>query len=273
MEAEIVAMVVNMYNGGPKACGTTTSGGTESILMAVKTMRDWARETKGITEPEMVIPVTAHAAFDKAGNYFGVKVFHAPVEEESRKVNVNAVRRMVTRNTIMVRKEAVEWAREERKRRTGLGKRKALGKSMRKALGKSMRKKALGMRKAGRGKSCVLFLFPWATSFRCHCPPSYCFLISSFISPSTRHRSSIALSASLSASLISHPLTFSLHPCPLRLFARLLARRPTSRTAPSTTSRRWPRLPAATTLACTWTAASAASSSPSWRRLGTCAEF
>lgn len=52
MEAEIVAMCLRMYNN-PDGAGTTTSGGTESIIMAVKTHRDWARDVKGITEPEM----------------------------------------------------------------------------------------------------------------------------------------------------------------------------------------------------------------------------
>lgn len=52
MEAEIVAMCLRMYSN-PYGAGTTTSGGTESIIMAVKTHRDWARAVKGITEPEM----------------------------------------------------------------------------------------------------------------------------------------------------------------------------------------------------------------------------
>lgn len=52
MEAEIVAMCLNLYNN-PGGAGTMTSGGTESIIMAVKTHRDWARAVKGITEPEM----------------------------------------------------------------------------------------------------------------------------------------------------------------------------------------------------------------------------
>ena len=55
MEAEIVAMVLKMYNN-PNGAGTTTGGGTESIIMAVKTHRDWARARKGITEPEMYVP-------------------------------------------------------------------------------------------------------------------------------------------------------------------------------------------------------------------------
>lgn len=53
MDAEIVAMVLDMYHAPNSAGGTTTSGGTESILMACKAYRDWARNEKGITEPEM----------------------------------------------------------------------------------------------------------------------------------------------------------------------------------------------------------------------------
>ena len=53
MESEVVSMVVKMYNGGPDCCGSMTSGGSESIMMSMKTHRDWARDTKGITEPEM----------------------------------------------------------------------------------------------------------------------------------------------------------------------------------------------------------------------------
>ena len=52
MEAEVVAMCLRMYNN-PTGAGATTSGGTESILMSVKTHRDWARAVKGIYEPEM----------------------------------------------------------------------------------------------------------------------------------------------------------------------------------------------------------------------------
>ena len=53
MEAEIVSMCLKMYNAPSSAAGAMTSGGTESIIMAVKTYRDWARKVKGITEPEM----------------------------------------------------------------------------------------------------------------------------------------------------------------------------------------------------------------------------
>jgi sphinganine-1-phosphate aldolase len=55
MEAEIVAMCLKMYRGPSGSAGTMTSGGTESIIMAVKTYRDWARATKGIKEPELYV--------------------------------------------------------------------------------------------------------------------------------------------------------------------------------------------------------------------------
>lgn len=53
MEAESVSMVLSMYNAPATGCGTMTSGGTESILMACKTYRDMYKDLKGINNPEM----------------------------------------------------------------------------------------------------------------------------------------------------------------------------------------------------------------------------
>ena len=101
-EAEIVAMTADMLGGaGQDVCGTVSSGGTESIMLAMKTYRDKAREEKGITQPEMIVPVTAHAAFDKASQYFNIKTVHIPVDENFR-ADVNAARRAITRNTIVI---------------------------------------------------------------------------------------------------------------------------------------------------------------------------
>ena len=101
-EAEIVAMTGNMLSGaGLDVCGTLSSGGTESIMLAMKTYRDWARETKGITKPEMIVPVTAHAAFDKASQYFNIKTIHVPVDENFR-ADVDAVRKAITSNTVVI---------------------------------------------------------------------------------------------------------------------------------------------------------------------------
>ena len=61
-----------------------TSGGSESILTAVKAARDWARRTRGVRHPEMVVGVSAHAAFVKAAEYFGVKLVRVRVGPEQR---------------------------------------------------------------------------------------------------------------------------------------------------------------------------------------------
>ena len=103
-ESEIVAMTASMLGSQGTAddiCGAVSSGGTESILLAMKTYRDWAKETKGITRPEIVIPATAHAAFDKAGEYFHIKVNHIPVDSDFR-VDVQQVKKAITNNTIAV---------------------------------------------------------------------------------------------------------------------------------------------------------------------------
>ncbi|KAF8482574.1 PLP-dependent transferase [Russula ochroleuca] len=108
MEAEIVAMCLRMYNN-PTGAGATTSGGTESILMSVKTHRDWARAVKGIFEPEMVVPASVHAAFDKAAAYFNIKLHSIPVDPESRQVDLKLVRRAINSNTIMVAGSAINF--------------------------------------------------------------------------------------------------------------------------------------------------------------------
>ena len=101
-EAEVVAMTANMLSAdrtSDEIVGTVTSGGTESILLAMKTYRDWARETKGSIEPEIVAPSTAHAAFTKAGDYFGIKVVRIPVGADFR-ADVPATRKAINENTI-----------------------------------------------------------------------------------------------------------------------------------------------------------------------------
>ncbi|XP_076830746.1 sphingosine-1-phosphate lyase 1 isoform X2 [Brachyhypopomus gauderio] len=101
MEAEVVRMTCSLFNGGPDSCGTVTSGGTESILMACKAYRDLAYE-RGIKHPEIIAPMSVHAAFDKAAHYFGMKLIHIPLDEKTMKVNVQAMRRAISKNTAML---------------------------------------------------------------------------------------------------------------------------------------------------------------------------
>jgi glutamate/tyrosine decarboxylase-like PLP-dependent enzyme len=108
-EAEIVAMTSAMLHGDaltPQACGTVTSGGTESILLAMRTYRDHARATRGVTEPEIVAPVTAHAAFDKAAQYFGMRLVKTEVGADMR-ADPAAVAAAITDRTVAVVGSAV----------------------------------------------------------------------------------------------------------------------------------------------------------------------
>jgi glutamate/tyrosine decarboxylase-like PLP-dependent enzyme len=101
-EAEVVAMTAGLLGGGEQAAGNMTSGGTESILMAVKTAREWARARyPAKTAPEMILPETAHPAFEKAAHYFSVKAVHIPVLADYR-ADVEAARAAITPQTILM---------------------------------------------------------------------------------------------------------------------------------------------------------------------------
>lgn len=79
-----------------------TSGGTESIIMACKACRDYGREKRGINRPEIVLPRSAHAAFDKAGSYLGIRLKHIDLDSDTMCVNIKSMKKAITRNTIMV---------------------------------------------------------------------------------------------------------------------------------------------------------------------------
>ncbi len=101
-ETEIVAMTAGLLGGDASTAGNVTSGGTESLLCAVKTARDWARaKHPEIAAPELLMPVTAHPAFEKAAEYFGVRVVKAPVRTDFR-ADVEAMRAAITPNTILM---------------------------------------------------------------------------------------------------------------------------------------------------------------------------
>lgn len=109
-EAEVVSMTAHMLGGDGDVCGNMTSGGTESILMAVKTAREWAKENMPqVKNPEMVLPVTAHPAFDKAAHYFNVKVVHTPIGKDYR-ADVSAMQKAITKNTILLVGSAAQYA-------------------------------------------------------------------------------------------------------------------------------------------------------------------
>ncbi len=101
-ETEVVSMAIDLLGGDAHAVGNMTSGGTESILMAVKTARDWARANKPeIAVPEMILPRSAHPAFQKAAHYFDVRPVTTPLTLDYR-ADVDAVQEAITPNTILI---------------------------------------------------------------------------------------------------------------------------------------------------------------------------
>lgn len=83
-EGEIISMALGLLGGdaaqgeGDAPCGVVTFGGSESLFEVLLVYRERGRE-RGIAEPEVVMPVTAHVGFDKAAHYLGVKLVHVPI--------------------------------------------------------------------------------------------------------------------------------------------------------------------------------------------------
>ncbi|KAJ4975060.1 hypothetical protein NE237_008234 [Protea cynaroides] len=105
-EGEVVAMTAALLgseekNSGGQICGNMTSGGTESILLAVKSSRDYMKTKKGITRPEMIIPESAHSAYDKAAQYFNIKLWRVPVNKEFQ-ADVGAMKQYINKNTVLI---------------------------------------------------------------------------------------------------------------------------------------------------------------------------
>ena len=109
-ESEIISMTARMLGADPtgtspesphEVCGSVSSGGTESILLAMKAYRDWAVRVQGISSPEMVVPTTAHAAFDKAAEYFRIGLTRVPVGNDYR-AEISAMKNALTKNTAVL---------------------------------------------------------------------------------------------------------------------------------------------------------------------------
>ncbi|MCL5437596.1 MAG: aminotransferase class V-fold PLP-dependent enzyme [Candidatus Thermoplasmatota archaeon] len=98
---EIVSMCSGIMHGDEHTRGAVTSGGTESILLAMKTYRDHYRKTKGITEPEIIIPSSAHAAFLKACDYFCMKPVIVKLDENFT-ADTEQVKEKLSKNTVAI---------------------------------------------------------------------------------------------------------------------------------------------------------------------------
>ena len=99
LESELIRIGVDLFNGGEDACGLTTSGGTMSIINAIYSYVMRGRK-RGIENPELIIPITAHAAFEKACIMFKIKCIKIPVNKTDYKVNLKLVEKNISKNTI-----------------------------------------------------------------------------------------------------------------------------------------------------------------------------
>jgi glutamate/tyrosine decarboxylase-like PLP-dependent enzyme len=106
LENDLVAWSARLLQGS-EAVGTVTSGGTESILLAVQTARD---ASPGVGQPSMVLPSTAHAAFHKAAHYFGVRAIVVDVDPATYKARPEAMAAACDDTTVLVVASAPSYA-------------------------------------------------------------------------------------------------------------------------------------------------------------------
>ncbi|GAB3157724.1 aminotransferase class V-fold PLP-dependent enzyme [Micromonospora sonneratiae] len=112
MENALVGAAARVLGGGPDTAapdvvGSVTSGGTESLILAVKAARDARPE---VSRPRLVIPATAHAAFAKAGHYLGVALDLVPVSAETLRPEVADVAAAIGPDTVLVACSAPSYA-------------------------------------------------------------------------------------------------------------------------------------------------------------------
>ena len=107
MEKEVLKFTAELFHVDDNACGVITSGGTESCLLAVKTYRDLGK-SRGIKKPEMILPETAHVAWEKSAEYFSVKIRRANLRPDYC-VDPEGVKKLINRNTVMILGSAPEY--------------------------------------------------------------------------------------------------------------------------------------------------------------------
>jgi glutamate/tyrosine decarboxylase-like PLP-dependent enzyme len=108
MQSDVLSMVGPWLGADKDSAGFMTSGGTESILMVVKAARDQFAATNRSTSPNIVLPTSAHAAFEKACHYFGVESRRSEVGPDWR-ADVEAMERLIDSNTILLVASAPQY--------------------------------------------------------------------------------------------------------------------------------------------------------------------
>lgn len=107
IENQVVGACLDLLNAPEGAVGTATAGGTESVMLAVKTARDF---NKSVKSPKMLLPQTAHACFHKAAHYFGVEVVVVDVDPQTFRADVADARAKMTDDVVLVVGSAPSYA-------------------------------------------------------------------------------------------------------------------------------------------------------------------
>lgn len=111
IENTVVGACLSLVRAPEGAVGTATAGGTESVMLAVKSARDFARKTRPhIQRPKMLLPLTAHACFHKAAHYLGVDVITVDVDPVTFRADANDARAKMTDDVILVVGSAPSYA-------------------------------------------------------------------------------------------------------------------------------------------------------------------
>jgi glutamate/tyrosine decarboxylase-like PLP-dependent enzyme len=115
LENEVVRMCATHVHGDERVVGNFTSGGTESILLAMKSARDWAKKHRPAlfengARPEILVPITAHAAFHKAAAYLELGIRTFDVDASSCRAGVDAARAAITERTLVLVASAPSYA-------------------------------------------------------------------------------------------------------------------------------------------------------------------
>ena len=107
MENDVVAIAGRLVDAPTGFAGVVTSGGTESILLAVLAARDSRPE---IRSPKMVLATTAHAAFHKAAHWLGVEAVFVDVDPTTKRADAVGLAAAIDDDTVLVVASAPSYA-------------------------------------------------------------------------------------------------------------------------------------------------------------------
>lgn len=102
IDSQLIKIGIDLFNGKDEACGMSTNGGTFSILSAIYAYRHRGEVLNGIKKPNIVMPISAHAAFIKACEMFKIKCIRIPLDPLTSKVNLSKMKSAINKNTICI---------------------------------------------------------------------------------------------------------------------------------------------------------------------------